>query len=219
VIALGATAPRVRDLLGRYRGLGVHHLVVVRGDLPAGATAGTGEFPHAADLVAFIRAETADVFRIEVAAHPEFHPEATSAGEDLAHFARKVAAGADAAVTQYFYNADAYFSFVDSCARRGLLLPVVPGIMPITSYERLVRFSAGAGVEIPRWLRLRLQELAQQPQALLAFGIEVVGRLCERLLVGGAPGLHFYTMNRAEPTSTLWSRLGLGRLQEPLGDG
>ena len=211
VIAAGATAPGVREVLSRYRALGVDHLVVVRGDLPAGAPASAGEFPHAVDLIAFIRAETGAAFRIEAAAHPEFHPEAPSAEADLAHFAHKVAAGVDAALTQYFYSVEAYFSFVDACTRRGLALPIVPGIMPITNYERLVRFSAGAGVEIPRWLRLRLDGLAGQPGELAALGVDVVGRLCEHLVAGGAPGLHFYTLNRAEPTATLWRRLGLAR--------
>jgi methylenetetrahydrofolate reductase (NADPH) len=208
LVAAGATRPGIRATLSGYRALGIRHLVVVRGDLPAGVAALAGDFPHAADLIAFIRAEVGDAFRIEAAAHPEFHPEAPTAEADLAHFAGKVAAGADAAITQYFYNADAYFRFVESCTRRGLALPIVPGIMPITGYERLARFSAAAGVEIPRWLRLRLDGLASQPEALVAFGVDVVSRLCEQLLAGGAPGLHFYTMNRAEPTSTLWKRLG-----------
>lgn len=213
VVALGATRPGVRAILSRYRALGIRHLVVVRGDAPTSATTTTGEFSHADDLIAFIRAETGAAFHIEVAAHPEVHPEAADAEADLAHFARKAAAGADSALTQCFYNADAYFSFVDSCTRRGLALPIVPGIMPITSYERLVRFCGAAGVEIPRWLRLRLDGLASQPEALVAFGVDVIGRLCERLLAGGAPGLHFYTMNRAEPTATLWKRLDLARLE------
>jgi methylenetetrahydrofolate reductase (NADPH) len=207
IVAVGATRTSVRAILSRHRALGVRRLVVIRGDVPAGGV--TGEFRHAGDLIACIRTEMDSTYRIEVAAHPEFHPEATSAEDDLAHFARKVAAGADSALTQCFYNADAYFSFVESCTRRGLTLPIVPGIMPITDYERLVRFCAGAGVEIPRWLRLRLDGLATEPEALRAFGTDVVGGLCERLLAGGAPGLHFYTMNRAEPTATLWTRLGL----------
>jgi methylenetetrahydrofolate reductase (NADPH) len=204
VLAAGATRASINGLLARYRGLGVGHLVVIRGDATA-----AGDFAHAAELIGFIRAETGDVFRIEAAAHPEFHPEAASAEADLDHFARKVAAGADAVLTQYFYNADAYFAFVADCTRRGLALPIVPGVMPIVGYERLARFSATAGVEIPRWLRLRLDGLASRPEALAAFAVEVVERLCERLLRGGAPGLHFYTMNRAEPTATLWKNLGL----------
>jgi methylenetetrahydrofolate reductase (NADPH) len=211
VIGVGATRSGIRTLLSRYRALGIRRLVVVRGDLPPGAGANAGEFPHASDLIRFIRAETGRAFHIEAAAHPEFHPEAAGADADLAYFARKVATGVDSALTQYFYSADAYFSFVDSCARRGVTLPIVPGIMPITSYERLVRFSAAAGVEIPRWLRFRLDGLASRPEALVAFGVDVVARLCEQLLAGAAPGLHFYTMNHAEPTSTFWKRLGLDR--------
>jgi methylenetetrahydrofolate reductase (NADPH) len=211
VVAVGATRPDIRAILSRYRALGIRHLVVVRGDVPAEASIAAGEFPHAGDLIAFIRAATGDAFRIEAAAHPEVHPEAPSAEADLAHFAGKVAAGADAALTQYFYNADAYFAFVESCARRGLTLPIVPGIMPIVDYERLVRFSAYAGVEIPRWLRLRLDGFAGQPETLAGFGVEVIARLCQRLLAGGAPGLHFYTLNRAEPTASIWTRLGLER--------
>jgi methylenetetrahydrofolate reductase (NADPH) len=208
VIGVGATRQSVRAMLAGYRALGVRRLVVIRGDVPSGAS--PGDFPHASDLIQFIRAETGDAFHIEAAAHPEVHPEAPGVEADLANFARKVAAGVDSALTQYFYTADAYFSFVDACTRRGLTLPIVPGIMPITDYERLARFSAAAGVEIPRWLRLRLDALASQPEALVAFGVDVVARLGERLLAGGAPGLHFYTMNRAEPTATLWTRLGLG---------
>lgn len=210
VIAVGATQEHVRATLATYRALGIRRLIVVRGDASAGGTLIGGDFPHASDLVRFIRAETGTAFHIDVAAHPEFHPEASDPGAELAHFVDKVAAGADSALTQYFYNADAYFSYVDACAHRGVTVPVVPGIMPITSYERLVRFSAMAGVEIPRWLRFRLDAVASQPEALAALGVDVVGRLCERLLAGGAPGLHFYTMNRAEPTATFWKRLGLG---------
>ena len=219
IVAVGATRPSLRAILSRYRALGIRHLVVVRGDAPTGVATMTGEFPHAGDLIAFIRAETGAAFHIEAAAHPEFHPEATTAEADLTHFVHKVATGADSALTQCFYNADAYFSFVDSCVRRGLALPIVPGVMPITGYERLVRFCAAAGVEIPRWLRLRLDGLAGQPETLVAFGADVIGRLCERLLAGGAPGLHFYSMNRAEPTATLWKRLGLVRpSQRPPGE-
>jgi methylenetetrahydrofolate reductase (NADPH) len=207
IVALGATRTSTRSILSRYHALGVGRLVVIRGDVPTNASAMTGDFPHAENLVAFIRAETGAAFHIDVAAHPEFHPEAPSAEADLTNFARKVAAGADSALTQCFYSADAYFSFIDSCRRRGLVLPIVPGIMPIGNYERLVRFCGTAGVEIPRWLRLRLDGLARQPEALIAFGVDVLGRLCEQLLGGGAPGLHFYTMNRAEPTATLWKRL------------
>jgi methylenetetrahydrofolate reductase (NADPH) len=211
IVALGATRPSTRSILSGYRALGVRRLVVIRGDAPTGGPPMTGDFPHAGDLIAFIRTEAGAAFHIEAAAHPEFHPEAPSAEADLTYFAHKVTAGADSALTQCFFNADAYFSFVDSCRRRGLALPIVPGIMPIGNFERLVRFCASAGVEIPRWLRFRLDGLATDPGALIAFGVDVIGRLCERLLAGGAPGLHFYTMNRAEPTATLWTQLGLAR--------
>jgi methylenetetrahydrofolate reductase (NADPH) len=169
----------------------------------------SGEFSHASDLVAFVRSETGDHFQIEVAAHPEFHPDAPSADADLASFKRKTEAGATSALTQYFYNADAYVHFVESCSRLGVTLPIVPGIMPITTFERLARFSEAAGVEIPRWLRKRVEGLAHDPQSVREFGIDVVTRLCRRLLEHGAPGLHFYTMNRAEPVRTIWTRLGL----------
>lgn len=207
---VGSTRERVRRLLDAYRGLDVRHLVLIRGDLPPGMREWAGDFPHAGDLVAFVRRETGDQLRIEVAAHPEVHPDAPSADADLASFKRKAEAGASSALTQYFYNADAYVHFVESCARLGVTLPIVPGIMPITNFERLARFSAAAGVEIPRWLRKRLEGLAPDPHALQAFGADVVTRLCQRLLELGAPGLHFYTMNSAEPVRTIWTRLGLG---------
>jgi methylenetetrahydrofolate reductase (NADPH) len=199
----------VRRLLSAYRSLDVRHLVLIRGDLPPGIREWTGEFSHASDLVTFVRRETGDHFHIEVAAHPEFHPDAPTAEADLVSFKRKTEAGATSALTQYFYNADAYVQFVESCARLGVTLPIVPGIMPITNFERLARFSEAAGVEIPRWLRRRVEGL-HDPQAVRAFGIEIVTRLCQRLLEHGAPGLHFYTMNSAEPVRTIWTRLGLG---------
>lgn len=208
---VGASRDSVRRLLGAYRSLDVRHLVLIRGDLPPGMREWAGDFPHASDLVAFVRREAGDQLRIEVAAHPEFHPDAPAADVDLASFKRKADAGASSALTQYFYNADAYVHFVESCARLGVALPIVPGIMPITNFERLARFSAAAGVEIPRWLRKRLEALADDPDSLRAFGADVVTRLCQRLLELGAPGLHFYTMNSAEPVRTIWTRLGLGR--------
>jgi methylenetetrahydrofolate reductase (NADPH) len=207
---VGATRDGVRRLLAAYRGLDVRHLVLVRGDLPPGMREWPGELPHAGDLVAFVRGEAGDHFRIEVAAHPEFHPDAPGAEGDLANFKRKVDAGASSALTQYFYNPDAYVHFVESCSRLGVTLPIVPGIMPITNFDRLAHFSAAAGVEIPRWLRKRLEGLAHDPRSLQAFGADVVTRLCQRLLELGAPGLHFYTMNSAEPVRTVWTRLGLG---------
>jgi methylenetetrahydrofolate reductase (NADPH) len=204
-----STRESVRRLLTAYRSLDVRHLVLIRGDLPPGMREWSGEFSHASDLVAFVRSETGDHFQIEVAAHPEFHPDAPSADADLASFKRKTEAGATSALTQYFYNADAYVHFVESCSRLGVTLPIVPGIMPITTFERLARFSEAAGVEIPRWLRKRVEGLAHDPQSVREFGIDVVTRLCRRLLEHGAPGLHFYTMNRAEPVRTIWTRLGL----------
>ena len=207
---VGSSRDSVRRLLDAYRSLDVRHVVLIRGDLPAGMREWAGDFPHASDLVGFVRREAGDQLRIEVAAHPEFHPDAPSADDDLASFKRKAEAGAASALTQYFYNADAYVHFVESCSRLGVTLPIVPGIMPITSFERLARFSAAAGVEIPRWLSKRLEGLAHDPQSLLAFGADVVTRLCQRLLELGAPGLHFYTMNSAEPVRTIWTRLGLG---------
>jgi methylenetetrahydrofolate reductase (NADPH) len=206
---VGSNRERVRRLLTAYQSLDVRHLVLIRGDLPPGMREWSGEFSHAGDLVAFVRSETGDHFQIEVAAHPEFHPDAPSADADLASFKRKTEAGATSALTQYFYNADAYVHFVESCSRLGVTLPIVPGIMPITTFERLARFSEAAGVEIPRWLRKRVEGLAHDPQSVRTFGIDVVTRLCRRLLEHGAPGLHFYTMNRAEPVRTIWTRLGL----------
>jgi methylenetetrahydrofolate reductase (NADPH) len=207
---VGSSRESVRRILDTYRGLDVRHLVLIRGDLPSGMREWTGDFPHASDLVAFVRREHGDQFRIEVAAHPEFHPDASSADADLASFKRKAEAGASSALTQYFYNADAYVNFVESCSRLGVTLPIVPGIMPITNFERLARFSAAAGVEIPRWLRKRVEGLAHDPPSLQAFGTDVLTRLCRRLLELGAPGLHFYTMNSAEPVRTIWTRLGPG---------
>jgi methylenetetrahydrofolate reductase (NADPH) len=207
VTGIAATRDDIRELLAAYASLGIAHLVVVRGDVPPGPPGPPGDFPHASDLVAFIRAETRSPFRIEVAAHPEVHPEAPSAAADLAAFRAKVAAGADSALTQYFYNADAYVHFVESCRRLGLALPIVPGVMPITDYLRLRRFSEAAGVEIPRWLSRRLDDLVADPESLRAFGVEIVCRLCARLLAEGAPGLHFYTMNTLEPMRTIWERV------------
>jgi methylenetetrahydrofolate reductase (NADPH) len=209
VVCVGSSRESVRRLLAAYRGLDIRHLVLIRGDLPPGMREWAGELSHASDLVAFVRREAGDHFRIEVAAHPEFHPEAPSADADLASFKRKTEAGATSALTQYFYNVDAYAQFVESCARLDVTLPIVPGIMPITSFERLARFSEAAGVEIPRWLRKRLEGLVHDPRSAREFGVEVVTRLCQRLLELGAPGLHFYTMNSAEPVRTIWTRLGL----------
>ena len=205
---IGSTRDNIRDILQTYRDQGIRHLVALRGDMPSGMRE-AGEFHYANELVEFIRAETGDHFFIEVAAYPEFHPQARNAQDDLANFKRKVEAGADAALTQYFYNADAYFAFVDSCEALGLDLPIVPGIMPITNYAQLARFSDACGAEIPRWIRKRLEDYGDDLASIRAFGEEVVTELCRRLLEGGAPGLHFYTMNRTEATLAIWNNLGL----------
>jgi methylenetetrahydrofolate reductase (NADPH) len=204
---IGATRDSVRAELQQLRAMGVKRLVALRGDLPSGYGAG-GEFAYASDLVAFIRAETGDAFHIEVAAYPEAHPQARSPAADLQAFAAKVQAGADAAITQYFYNADAYFRFVDDVRALGLAVPVVPGIMPITSSTQLMRFSDACGAEIPRWIRLRLQSFGDDTASIKAFGLDVVADLCARLCAGGAPALHFYTMNQSTATLALLERLG-----------
>jgi methylenetetrahydrofolate reductase (NADPH) len=208
---VGSTRAKIAALLGRYKAAGVRRIVALRGDLPATAVSSEapGEFGYANELVEFIRATHGRDFEIEVAAYPEMHPQAASADADFAAFKRKAQAGADTAITQYFFNADAYFDFAERCARAGLELPIVPGIMPITNHAQLTRFSAACGAEIPRWIRLRLELLKDDKAALLDFGTEVVTRLCETLLRGGAPGLHFYTLNQSEPTLRLWRNLGL----------
>jgi methylenetetrahydrofolate reductase (NADPH) len=207
---IGSSRAEVAEILGYYRAQDIRRVVALRGDLPSGMGMGTsGDFRYANELVAFIRAEHGDWFHIEVAAYPEFHPQAASAAKDLEHFRRKVEAGADAAITQYFYNADAYFAFVDACNRMGLDLPVVPGIMPITNFTQLARFSDACGAEIPRWIRRRMEGMGDDLDEIRAFGHRVVLDLCRRLLDGGAPGLHFYTMNQAGPSLQLWRDLGL----------
>jgi methylenetetrahydrofolate reductase (NADPH) len=204
---IGATRANTREQLDALRQMGVKRLVALRGDLPSGYGTG-GEFHHASDLVAFIRAETADAFRIEVACYPEMHPQARSPEADLQAFAAKIHAGADSAITQYFYNADSYFRFVEEVDRLGIHVPVVPGIMPITSSAQLMRFSDACGAEIPRWIRLRLQSFGDDSASIKAFGLDVVTQLCEQLRAGGAPGLHFYTMNQAPATVEICKRLG-----------
>jgi methylenetetrahydrofolate reductase (NADPH) len=211
ISCIGTTRASVRELIGAYRQQGIRRLVALRGDLPSGAGSGGGDFRYANELVQFIRAETGDWFHIEVAAYPETHPQARSAQDDLANFARKVAAGANSAITQYFYNSDAYFRFVEDAQRLGADVPIVPGIMPITNYTQLARFSDACGAEIPRWIRLRLQGYGDDRDSIRAFGLDVVTDLCEQLLSVGVPGLHFYTMNQTEPTLELWARLGLPR--------
>lgn len=208
---VGSSRTAIAALLDQYRAAGVRRIVALRGDLPATAlsNAAPGEFRYANELVAFIRETHGEHFALEVAAYPEMHPQATDPEADFQAFVTKVKAGATGAVTQYFFNADAYFDFVDRCQRAGLDIPVVPGIMPIVNTQQLLRFSAACGAEIPRWLRLRLESLGEDKAAVQDFGLEVVTRLSETLLRGGAPGLHFYTLNQAEPTLRLWRNLGL----------
>lgn len=203
---IGSTREQIRAILEDYQAQGIRRLVALRGDLPSGMR-DPGELHYANELVEFIREVTGDWFHIEVAAYPEIHPQAPSAKADLENFARKVRAGANAAITQYFYNPDAYFRFMDDCGRMGLDIPVIPGIMPITNYTQLARFSDACGAEIPRWLRKRLEAMGDDTESIRAYGLDVVGEMCEDLLAGGAPGLHFYTMNQVEPSLTLWQRL------------
>lgn len=198
----------IRVVLERYRESGIRHLVALRGDMPSG-TSGFGELRHANELVEFIRRETGQHFRIDVAAYPEIHPQAASASADIDNFQRKVAAGANGAITQYFYNSDAYFRFRDEVLKRGIEVPIVPGIMPITNFSNLRRFSEMCGAELPRWMVKHLQEFGDDHAAIAAFGVEVVTRLCERLLAGGAPGLHFYTMNQHEAAMAICSHLAI----------
>ncbi len=205
---IGSTQENIRAILRKYRDSGIKHIVALRGDLPSG-TYGTGEFRYANELVEFIRKETGDHFQIEVAAYPEFHPQARSAQENLQHFKQKVDAGANAAITQYFFNADAYFHFVDECQAMNIAIPIVPGIMPINNFSQLARFSDACGAEIPRWMRLKMQSYGDDVASIRAFGLDVICALCDRLLSQGAPGLHFYTLNQAGTTSTIWQRLGL----------
>jgi len=205
---IGGTADSLRSVLARYRESGIRHIVALRGDLPSG-TVDAGEFRYANELVAFIRKETGDWFHVDVAAYPEVHPQARSAQEDLAAFKRKVDAGANSAITQYFFNPDAYWHFVDAAAAAGVEVPIVPGIMPIGSFTRLARFSDACGAEIPRWIRRRLESYGDDTASIRAFGLDVVTDLCEGLLARGAPGLHFYTLNQAALTTTIWQRLGL----------
>jgi methylenetetrahydrofolate reductase (NADPH) len=203
---IGATRESIRDVLTQFKDSGIRRLVALRGDLPSGY-GGAGELRYASELVEFIRQETGDWFHIEVAAYPEMHPQARSPQDDLQAYARKVQAGANAAITQYFYNADAYFQFLDNTRKLGVDVPVVAGIMPITNYMQLMRFSDMCGAEIPRWVRLKLASFGDDTASIRAFGLDVVSGLCERLLAGGAPGLHFYSMNQAGPTTAIWQRL------------
>jgi methylenetetrahydrofolate reductase (NADPH) len=204
---IGATREGVRAVLATLKQMGVKRIVALRGDLPSGYGSG-GESQFASDLIAFIRAETGNEFRIDVACYPEVHPQARSPQSDLQAFAAKVHAGANTAITQYFFNADAYFRFVDETRKMGLDLPVVPGIMPITNSSQLMRFSESCGAEIPRWIRLRLQSFGDDTKSIKAFGADVVTSLCEQLMAGGAPCLHFYTLNQAAATLEICRRLG-----------
>ena len=205
---IGSTRDSLAQVLEEYRSKDIRHIVALRGDIPSGMGVG-GEFRYASELVEFIRATTGEHFAIEVAAYPEVHPQAKSARDDLLNFKRKVDAGADAAITQYFYNADAYFRFVDDAQALGVNIPIVPGIMPIYNFSQLSRFSDTCGAEIPRWLRQKLQSLGDDSNSIRALGLDVVTELCDRLLSQGAPGLHIYTLNQAGLITTIWDRLGL----------
>jgi methylenetetrahydrofolate reductase (NADPH) len=213
ISCISSSRTELLELLHAYRDQGVRRLVALRGDLPSGAGGGLGEFRYAAELVAFIRETFGAHFRIEVAAYPEFHPQAANAEKDLDHFRQKVAAGADSAITQYFFNPDAYVAFLDRIRAMGIEIPVVPGIMPITNYTQLARFSDACGAEIPRFIRKRLEAYGDDTASIRAFGTEVVTRLCQRLLEQGAPGLHFYSMNQAAPSEAIWNNLGLAGLR------
>lgn len=205
---VGSTRENIRNILQTYRQFGINRIVALRGDLPSGM-ATTGEFQYANELVSFIRDQTGKHFHIEVAAYPEFHPQARSARDDILNFRRKVEAGADSAITQYFYNADSYFNFVGECRRLGITIPIVPGIMPILRFAQLARFSDACGAEIPRWMRRTMEGFGDDNESVQAFGLDVVTQLCERLLAGGAPGLHFYTLNQAGASLEICKRLGI----------
>ncbi len=206
---IASTQEGIRQILKNYQTHHIKRIVALRGDAPSGWVGRLGDFAFASELVQFIRAETGDHFHIEVAAYPEFHPQARTTRADLDFFKQKVEAGANSAITQYFYNPDAYFRFLDSCAQKNITIPIVPGIMPINNYEQLVRFSDTCGAEIPRWLKLRLKDLEEDKTALQDFGLDVVTQLCDHLIRGGAPGLHFYTLNQAHAILEIAQRLGL----------
>ena len=208
ISCIASTRQSIREWLQRYKDQGIKHLVALRGDLPSGLAA-NGEFRFANELVEFIRREFGDHFQIEVAAYPEYHPQARNAQDDLLNFKRKIEAGANSAITQYFYNADAYYRFVDECEAIGLTIPIVPGIMPIWRFAQLARFSDACGAEIPRWIRKRLEGYGDDTASIRSSGLDVVTALCDDLLRHGAPGLHFYTLNQAGLTTTIWQRLGL----------
>jgi len=206
---IGSSAEQIRTILAEYQSQGVRRIVALRGDLPSGYGGAAGQFRYANELVEFIRTETGDWFHIEVAAYPEMHPQAGSPAHDVANFVRKVNAGANSAITQVLYNTDAYYRYVEEVRRAGLDTPVIPGILPITSYAQLTRFTQTCGAEIPRWLQLKLASFHDDTESLCAFGTEVVAEICARLIAGGAPGLHFYTMNQTSPTLAVLDALGL----------
>lgn len=204
---IGGSKAEIRSILQQYQALGIDRIVALRGDLPSGSGLGSSELRYANDLVEFIREETGDHFTLEVAAYPEMHPQASNFEKDLENFVRKVKAGADSAITQYFFNADSYFHFVDRVHGMGVDIPIIPGIMPITNYSKLARFSDSCGAEIPRWIRKRLEAYGDDSDSIVKFGEEVVTDMCRRLLDGGAPGLHFYTLNQAKPSLAVWKNL------------
>ena len=205
---VASTRADIAAQLKRYEESGIRHLVALRGDLPSGV-ASSGDFRYANELVSFIRETTGNWFRIDVACYPEYHPQTRNAEDEIRHFKRKVEAGADGAITQYFYNADAYFRFVDQARAAAIPIPIVPGIMPIGNFSQLARFSDNCGAEIPRWIRIRMDSYRDDNASIRAFGLDVVTAMCERLLAGGAPGLHFYTLNQAGLSEEIWRRLGL----------
>lgn len=209
ISCISSSKAEITELLNAYKDKGIKRLVVLRGDVPSGEVS-AGDFKYAVDLVSFIRQETGDWFHLEVAAYPEFHPEALSAAKDIANFKQKVEAGADSAITQYFYNADAYFKFLESCQKEGINIPIVPGIMPIYNYTQLARFSGICGAEIPRWLRMRLEAYADDLPSLRAFGTDVISELCARLMAAGVPSFHFYTLNQAGVITAIINNVKLG---------
>jgi methylenetetrahydrofolate reductase (NADPH) len=208
ISCVASSKAEIAATLSRYRENGIRHVVALRGDMPSGL-ASSGELRYANELVAFIRETTGDWFHIEVACYPEYHPQTRNAADEVKNFKRKIDAGANSAITQYFYNPDAYFRFVDECAAAGISVPIVPGIMPIGNFSQLARFSDACGAEIPRWMRIKLESYRDDTASIRAFGLDVVTALCDKLLQAGAPGLHFYTLNQAGPASTIWQRLGL----------
>lgn len=210
---IGATYREILEILHHYKMMGVKRIVALRGDPPSGMV-GLGDFKYASELVSLIRQATGDFFHIEVAAYPEIHPQAKNVAEDILNLKRKYEAGADSAITQYFFNPDAYFYFVDECTKLGIHMSIVPGIMPITQFNKLARFSDACGSEIPRWIRKRLESYGDDLESIKAFGLEIVYNLCQRLITGGAPGLHFYTLNKAGTTIEIIQMLGLGGIDQ-----